>query len=364
MSNPLSNFILSPCGTSLLTNGASKEESLALRRYSNATEKEIPAREKDLIKQRIASVRQKLLEASPHQVTELSAELHAIVKYYNYKMDHKSDWHHLLVTDTWLGETTGELIREWLESQGINTYIFKQNDLQTNELNRFELALSELVVWCENNIPEGFHVVFNLTGGFKSIQGFLQTLAMFYADEAIYIFESGEELLRLPKLPVRIDPDEVLKEYFPLLRKLELNLQVTIPEKLPRTLLMQVDHETALSPYGQIIYQQMKSTLYRQQIFDPPVETIRFGPHFKDSVLNIPDERKKIINERIDDLAEYFQSGRVKNIKRLDFKALTGNPKPPSTHEIDAWADQDARRIYGHYENGTFVLDQFGKAIH
>ena len=34
------------------------------------------------------------------------------------------------------------------------------------------------------------------------------------------------------------------------------------------------------------------------------------------------------------------------------------------THEMDAWADQDAKRIFGHFEEGCFVLDRLAKALH
>ncbi len=358
------NLILSPCGTSLLTNGCNDAERKLIGKYANAAENEVTPEDKNMLQKRINVIREKLEKSTPHEVTRLSAELHAIVRFYDFKTEHKSDLHYLVVTDTWLGQITGALVKRWLEKQGLSVYVHKQPDLQTKDLNRFQLALSDLVVWCENNIPEGYHVVFNLTGGFKSVQGFLQALAMFYADEAIYVFESQTELMRLPRLPVRIDPGAVLKEHFSLLRKLALGLSVSIPEKLPRTLLMQLNGATILSEYGQIIYQQMKADIYTERILEPPLQTIRFGPHFLKSVQKLSGDRIKIVNERIDDLSLYLESGRTKNTKRLDFKDLSGEPKPHSTHEFDAWADQDAKRIFCHFEEDTLVLDQLDKGLH
>jgi hypothetical protein len=43
---------------------------------------------------------------------------------------------------------------------------------------------------------------------------------------------------------------------------------------------------------------------------------------------------------------------------------LKGNPIAGSTHEFDAWADADARRVFCHYENGALILDKLGKALH
>jgi hypothetical protein len=69
-----------------------------------------------------------------------------------------------------------------------------------------------------------------------------------------------------------------------------------------------------------------------------------------------------MVNERIDDLARFLEKG--VSLARLDFKALAGNPVPPSTHEMDAWANQDAKRIFGHWEEAVFVLDRLGEALH
>lgn len=358
------NFILSSCGTSLLTNNVGNEERKLFIKYANAAEKDIPATDIAIIKPLVQTIRNILMQSGPHQVANFSAELNAIVKFYHYKLDHNYDVHYLLTTDTWLGHLTGQMLQAWLKQYFSSVNIYAQKDLQTADLNRFQLALSDLVVWCSNNISADYHVVFNLTGGFKSVQGFLQTLAMFYADEAIYVFESGDELLRLPKLPVRIDPDNTLRDHFPLMRQLNLGLSVTLPENLPKTLIMQIDDQTTLSQYGQIIFQQLKNKFYTEQIYEPPTEKIRFGPKFIQSVQNLSPDRKKIVNERIDDLTTFFMSNKIKNINRLDFKELRGNPRPPSTHEMDAWADQDAKRIYGHYEEENFVLDKLDRALH
>jgi len=111
-----------------------------------------------------------------------------------------------------------------------------------------------------------------------------------------------------------------------------------------------------------VIFQQTKHMLYEQKVWPPLFEKLKFGPHFLKSVQGLAPDRVRMVNERIDDLTKYFLSGH--NPRRLDFKELKSNPKPPSTHEMDAWADLDAKRIYGHFENDTFVLDCLDKALH
>ena len=69
--------------------------------------------------------------------------------------------------------------------------------------------------------------------------------------------------------------------------------------------------------------------------------------------------------KRLDDLARFLESGRSgdANVKRLDFKTLEGNPKPPATHEFDLWTDKRGWRGFGHFDGNVFVLDSVGEGI-
>lgn len=82
-----------------------------------------------------------------------------------------------MCTDTYLGEQTGNMIKEWLEANKVkNVQLYRQMDLQTNDIDAFQMALSEMVDMFERLIPafkrRNFKIIFNLTGGFKSVQGF------------------------------------------------------------------------------------------------------------------------------------------------------------------------------------------------
>jgi len=64
-------------------------------------------------------------------------------------------------------------------------------------------------------------------------------------------------------------------------------------------------------------------------------------------------------------LACYLETNRQQHLSSLDFKQLKGDPCPPSTHEIDSWADQNAKRMFGHYNDfNVFVLDKLDRALH
>ncbi len=74
------------------------------------------------------------------------------------------------------------------------------------------------------------------------------------------------------------------------------------------------------------------------------------------------EDRRLTFNERMDDLAVLLE--KRLSVKRLDFKALKGNPCPPSTHEFDLWADRGAWRGFGHHEGKRFIIDAIGEGLH
>jgi putative CRISPR-associated protein (TIGR02619 family) len=362
-------LVLSPCGTSLLTNRAGEHRG-AINKISNETRREDADPSARIIADGVVAAASKALDdATPGTVHGLSAELNAISRLYEGDMNRaRADVHVLLCTDTWLGSETARLVHDWLVRHGVKAQVYRQPDLRTVSVSEFQLALSDLTRWCAETLPgyraSGYRVVFNLTGGFKSVNGFLQALAMIHADETVYVFEGEQTLLRLPRLPMRMTEPEHVRMHLPSLRRLGLDL----PEDakgIPETFLLSLDGAVTLSPWGSAVWQEHKRTIYGEQLWPSPCQKLRYGPGFEASVARhapSPD-RRRMVNERIDDLARFLE--KKANLARLDFKALAGDPVPPSTHEMDAWADQDAKRMFGHWEeDSVFVLDRLGEALH
>jgi len=178
MPSPISQrlFVLSPCGTSLLTNAAAAEQRTLVSRYANEPGvAAIPASDRPVLEGLIRQVRDTLLAEGTDlaMATQMSAEINGIVKLYGEQFQPKrGDCHYLLSTDTWLGQETAALIADWLKKQGCpETYVYRQTDLQTRDMQAFQSALSDLIEWCETTVDgyrqQGFRVIFNLTGGMK-----------------------------------------------------------------------------------------------------------------------------------------------------------------------------------------------------
>lgn len=366
----MKNFILSPCGTSLLTNQAGEDRQL-VSRYSNAKRREdVPPQDAKNLDTIIGRTGNALAAADSQTVAKMSAELNALIHFYGNKLKATTADHHvLLCTDTWLGEETANMVRNKLQQWSFTVEVKRQTDLQTQDLQSFQLALCELVAWCEETLPgyrqSGYRTIFNLTGGFKSVQGFLQTLAMFYADETIYIFETGDILLRIPRMPVRMAAEESIREHLEIFRRIATGLNVTDAAGAPETFLLLMDGKYSLNAWGELVWSQIKKQVYGERLYPPPSSLIRYGKDFEKSVADhAPNaERRIMVNEKIDDLARHLED-RGNNLRSLDFKPLKGNPLPPSTHELDAWADQDAKRMFGHFDGDRFILDKLGKALH
>jgi putative CRISPR-associated protein (TIGR02619 family) len=335
---------------------------------------EIPEGTRERLVEHIEGRREKLPEATPEEASRLSAELNALIKLGQQQTTERKgrpDVHCLLCTDTWLGKQSARVVAAWLEAQG-HQVVFKEDigGLRTDSLEGFQAGMADLAQWCATELTDyrksGYRILFNLTGGFKSIQGFLQTLAMFYADESIYIFETGQELLRLPKLPVRLDFEHHVREHLSAFRCLAAFGQHTQEacEGIAETLLLFVGDEATLSAWGQLVWNETKKAIYGAEIFEPPTSSIVFGPNFLKSTRGLVEDRKVMLNERIDDLMRYLQGKRQQPLRRLDYKALQNNPRPPATHEFDAWADGSAERVFCQDLGEKVVLLELGSGLH
>ena len=366
-------FILSPCGTSLLTNAdrVNAEERNRIFKYANIKNKhDIPNDDREQLQSLIHGIDSTLETADIKNAVKMSAEINGIVKIYQGVISKNNDVHFLLSTDTWLGEQTTRLVEKWLKLQNKNFTIIvhRHTDLQTYDIAAFQLSLSELVRKFSQEIPgyskSGYKIIFNLTGGFKSVQGFLQSIANFYADETVYIFETSSELMRIPRLPIRMDAESVLEKHVTALRNLAMDIAVPGIANIPEIFLITMDGQTIFSPWGDLVWLNSKSQIYGKALLPSPRPgKIAYGDKFKKDVKSLPSDRVEIVNNRIDQLNRHLDQ-KGYNPDSLDFKQLKGNAMKPSTHEMDAWTDLDARRIFGHFEKEVFVLDRLAQGLH
>lgn len=362
-------IVVTTCGISLLTNADPGRRNW-LYRWANAQERDLPPAEREAALDLARHAREALAAADIRRARELSAELNVILGLYgpHWPAGARADTHYLLHTDTVLGRLAAEVLAGWLKERGVAAAPCKVDALTVRNTDELQWGVSELVAWCEEHIEPcrgQCHVVFNLTGGFKAVQGVLNTLGMFYADELVYTFEGTSELVRIPRLPVRLEAEETVRQHLAAFRRMSLGVQVSPAEAagIPESLVMASGGGMELSGWGRLVWERTWRGLYQERLLDPPVPVIRYGPQFPASVAPYAGTgRMAQINQRIDDLAQYLLTGQSR--RRLDPKPVRSGAMAPATHEIDAWHDGDARRIYFHYQGSVAVLDRLDRALH
>jgi putative CRISPR-associated protein (TIGR02619 family) len=177
-------LLVSTCGTSLLSNGASPDHRQWLNEHANDVD--VDATKLAAI---VDPIRDTLRSSDAAELRAMSAELnsvHAVIDRY-----HPEQLFHVLVhTDTVLGKQCATLVQE---SLGGSTILVTAGGLRTDNLVSFREALADLTKQLDEFVQSyrdnGWFVVFNLTAGFKSLNGYLQALAMITADRCVYLFE-------------------------------------------------------------------------------------------------------------------------------------------------------------------------------
>ena len=270
-------FILSTIGTSILTNQINNDDPGEWRRLlrdsANRKMDELDSEAKTVIDTLAARAFEQLLEDDVQMNRRISAELNGIYGIYNGKLSQNSpDQHYLICTDTAQGQKTGELIKDFLKDQGFSVSIYTPEGVSTKDTIAFTAGIKDLIRWLEENVPwrreSGYRVIFNLVGGFKSLQGYMNTFGAFYADEVIYIFEAETaDLITIPRLPIQIDTT-VIQKYrteFALMAAGKLYPRRELSD-IPETLLEFLEEgedetDTGLSAWGTLIWNRAKADL-------------------------------------------------------------------------------------------------------
>jgi putative CRISPR-associated protein (TIGR02619 family) len=358
-------LLLSTCGTSLLTNGASAEDRTWLTQRSNARElaADEQARLDGLVQQRC----DQLLSASLEKQRRMSAEINgidaAVAKYRPTRTTHV-----LVHTDTAIGLAAAGIVRAARHARGATVSERTAPGLRTDHLAGFREALAELTAGLDPELAEyrrqGQFIVFNLTGGFKSINAYLQALGMLHAERCVFLFEGAPELMEIPRLPIRLAEGEEVRKGLDVFRRLAVGIPV--PEAqgahLPASLLMADDGHVALSVWGDVVWARERTALMGERLLPSLSSRVRHAPALEGQVSRESAAHRAEVNDALDALCAHLEQGRPM-LKSRTFKALAGNPVPGSTHELYAWSTGGAGRLFGRFEGDVFVVNELRKHL-
>ncbi|MBD2356164.1 CRISPR-associated protein [Tolypothrix sp. FACHB-123] len=299
----MGRLVISTVGTSLLTNQIDRayEDNYydRLRDTANCSSVEIEKYHEDvtdiikILKERA----EEKLGSNIDEIRDASAELNGIYGLYENKI-HQSeqDIHWLIASDTAQDQVSAELLQSFLSQKGLNISIYTPKDFTLGSNEAFTQGIDELLNWFEDIIPgykdSGYEIQFNLVGGFKAIQGFVNTIGMFYADKIIYIFEGrNSEIITIPRLPIKIDTEVIKPVAFALMSQgawIDLKQLTGVPE----TLLYIVGDKAILSNWGRLIWNRSKNNFLNGDLLVLP--HIKYEPAFTRDYESRKDRSERI----------------------------------------------------------------------
>ncbi|MCS4099913.1 hypothetical protein [Salinibacter ruber] len=376
-------FIASTVGTSLLTNLLREDESGRIGDiydHANDSEEEIPEELYQMAEETVKRAVEDLRGADAKSIRKASAELNGILSFYEQEPMSGRDQHRLIATDTALGQLTAEGTKEILEDWGAGgaVQVHTPKGLTTKNTNSLRDGVKRFLDWCEQTLPEyrenEYEVVFNLTGGFKSLQGILNTVGTFYADRMIYIFQAGPELITIPGLPVRLDTDlfENTPARFLRLEALDRVPEGTLPkaqyEDVPEALIDEVEERVySFSEWGKLLWNRARrSILEQEKCFD--LARLRYDERFRSDVgAADPDSRRRlhetlaIVSVMLEvhggDTAPLKESG---SLQYKNYEGKTTEKGNPIGH-FQLYEDREGERVSCQAKEEGLLLRRFGR---
>lgn len=366
--------VISTVGTSLLTNQIDRNNSNEkdwyglLRDSANLRGKEI---ENEQVIQVILTLEERassqLKAANTQLIRRLSAELNGIYGIYNDKLERsKEDIHILIATDTEQGKVTAEIVKGYLQSNGIiNVSIYIPQSLSTASTIAFTEGIDDLIVWFKQNIKsyqeQGYKICFNLVGGFKSLQGYLNTIGMFYADEIIYIFEGvSAELITIPRLPISINR-EALKPHIVNLALLDAGASLSSSETkgIPEALIADIDNQITLSTWGNLIWEECKDEFLSASLLNFP--RLEYRDTFRSDYNQIKSQQERVkLQEKLAYVSRILKESDG-DTKQLTNTGLKYSPyKELKEQNIDHFYISMTQRVSCQAANGNLILRYYG----
>ncbi|MBM3496156.1 MAG: putative CRISPR-associated protein [Armatimonadetes bacterium] len=326
--------IVSTVGTSMLTNGAPQELRGLLIRTANTVESRLAPEDRAAIVARADEVRTLMAGASHERAQKQSAEINGVVRLGLCG----ADVHYLIATDTLQGRLCSEIAASWIRATGSDASAMPVSGLTTADTESFGAGINNLLQWCDMTLPacrrQQRLVAFNLVGGFKAMQAYMQALGMFYADEIVYIFESGNDLIRIPRLPVTWD-HESLREHASVIARLAHGAEDVTPDMVagvPEAYLEIVSIDgrqmVALSTWGRVAWLQNKQAILGGDLIEMP--HLSYEARFERDYRSLHDPVVRMsVQDAIARVSALLGNGGIDPVRRdgsLQYTPLKGSP--------------------------------------
>ena len=117
---------------------------------------------------------------------------------------------------------------------------------------------------------------------------------MFYADEIIYVFEGSNQLIKIPKLPVKVDVSEIdpYEVQLAMMDVGEISTSWEEAQEVPKEWVFVIEPKMILSAWGELLWDQCKEELLSKER-PLPFPKLEYHQSFLD------DYQAKLANEKI-----------------------------------------------------------------
>ncbi len=184
---------------------------------------------------------------------------------------------YLLTTDTALSHLAAEIIKEYIPKifksvkaveicniEGLQIYDYKEFD--TKGLDKLFKKINAIKYEFENDLEKNGikknkreliskNIILNISGGYKAIIPYLTIYGQLYDIPVYYIYEDSEELIKVPKFPVKFDWN-FAEKYFPYIynpNDMPLKLRNNLDELQQYHLLRKGNGEYGLTSFGNML---------------------------------------------------------------------------------------------------------------
>ncbi|MFE1744281.1 putative CRISPR-associated protein [Coleofasciculus sp. H7-2] len=305
-------LVISTVGTSLLTNQIHRSDPKdwedMLQKSANLTQEQISQSCHEvlsIINQLEQRAKNKLNNGNTLEIRDASAELNGIYGLYDEQLESsKRDHHFLITTDTKQGQVTANIVKSFILQQkkdrklSLEVEVYTPEKLSTANNKVFNQGIDNLLDWLDRRANEykekNYEIYFNLVGGFKALQGCMNTIGMFYADKIIYVFEGAKSnLITIPRLPITVDYSR-LTDHVSILARLDAGagLSLSQTEKVPEAMVAGIDGKMTLSNWGQLIWNQCKDNFLSQELQEFP--RLSYEHSFIEDYKNISTAKEKV----------------------------------------------------------------------
>ena len=370
----MNRLVISTVGTSLLINHISDRRDPKgwedmLQQTANLTQEQINQSAPevvDIIKTLKQRAEEKLNDGNTLEIREASAELNGIYGLYEEQLENgRLDTHYLVTTDTAQGQITANIIKGFLKRKVNFVDIITPEKLSTASTKSFHQGIDDLIDWVDKKVKDfpkpKYDIYFNLVGGFKALQGCMNTIGMFYADKITYVFEGkSSKLITIPRLPITVDTN-ILKNHAVTLALLEAGASLS-PEKtttVPEAMVAERDGQMTISNWGQLIWKKYGDDFLSQDLLDFP--RISYAGDFRGEYKKIKDVNDKVrIQKTIAKVSRILEesNGNTREVgKQVEYYPYQG---AKDKEGVDHFYVGKQFRISCKIQNGILKLRHYG----